>query len=297
MLSLTPGISALQYKQNQRKTISLVSPRLQVRLTARLPNNQFVMFNGNIGNSFPTISYISTAEQAVNAFLLKRGNSELKNTKMYHAMGVYGYNAAKYGLQVMARYQFNHNLPVSCFSQEGTRIIQSWTDRSDNHVIQSNVSVTYRPLQTLSLQLSGLYSCYRYSGYQRMIAHSPSLSFNANYVISNFMISAEVKTPEKWMSNELACVKTPWEYSLACNYSLKNWKFELGTNNPFMKYVRYYSRSFNPIYNESFSITARNHSQTAYLKVAYSFDWGKSLNKTKLQRTETEIENALIKAK
>ncbi|MDE6535510.1 MAG: hypothetical protein K2K82_05805 [Muribaculaceae bacterium] len=297
MLSLMPGISALHYKQNDKKQLNFVSPRFQMRLTARLSNNHFFMVNGNIGNSFPNISYISNAEQSVNAFRLKRGNSELKNTKMYQAMGVYGYNAAKYGLQLMVMYQFNHNLPVSSFSQEGSRIIQSWTDRSDNHVVQSNVSVTYKPLQTLSLNLSGVYTCYMYSGYQRISAHSPSLSFNANYVISNFMISAEVKTPEKWMSNDLARVTTPWEYSLACNYALKNWKFELGTNNPFIKNARYYSRSYNPVFNEVFSLMARNHSQTAYLKVAYSFDWGKNVNKTKLQRTEMQIENALIKAK
>lgn len=297
ILSLMPGISALHYKQNDKKQLNFVSPRFQMRLTGRLSDSQFFMLNGNIGNSFPNISYISNAQQSVNAFRSKRGNPELKNTKMYQAMGVYGYNAAKYGVQLMVMYQFNHNLPVSCFSQEGSRIIQSWTDRSDNHVIQSNVSVAYKPLQALSLKLSGVYSCYRYAGYQRISVHSPSLSFNANYVISDFMISAEVKTPEKWMSNDLMRVTTPWEYSLACNYSVKNWKLELGTNNPFMKNARYYSRSYNPVYNEVFSLTARNHSQTAYLKVAYSFDFGKDIKKTKLQRTETQIENALIKSK
>lgn len=296
-LSLTPGVSALHYRQNDRRQINLVSPRFQMRMSAQLSNNHFFMLTGNIGNSFPSISYISTAEQSVNAFVTKRGNSELNNTKMYQAMGLYGYNAPKYALQFMAMYQFNHNLPVSCFSRDGSKIIQSWTDRNDNHVIQSNVSVTYRPLQTLSLNLTGRYSCYIYSGYQKAIVHSPSLSFNTTYVISNVMISADIKTSEKWMSNDLVRVTTPWEYSFACNYSLKNWKFEVGTNNPFMKNARYVSRSYNPIYNEVLSLTARNHSQTAYVKIAYGFDFGKDVKKTKLQRTETQIENALIKSK
>lgn len=296
-LSLTPGVSALQYKQNNRKHINLFSPRMQLRLTAQLSQNQFIMFNANIGNSFPVISYISTAEQEVNGFLTKRGNPDLKNTKMYHTMAVYGLNASKFGLQVMAMYQFNHNFPVSSYYQEGSRIIQSWTSNCDFHTFQSSVSATYRPLRSLSLQLTGGYTLYEYTGYQREILHSPTLSFNANYVIADFMFSAEVKSPQKWISPDLVHVKTPWDFSLAVNYALKNWKFEVGTNNPFMKHAKYKSQSFNPIYNETYTLIARNHSQTAYIKVAYNFDFGKSVKKSELKRTENQIENALIKAK
>lgn len=295
-LSLTPGVSALHYRQNSRKQINLVSPRLQLRLTAQFPRNQFLLFNGNIGNSFPTISYISTAEQAVNAFLTKRGNPDLKNTKMYHAMAVYGLNTSKFGLQAMVLYQFNHNVPVSSYYCDDSRIIQSWTDNSDFHTFQSTLSATYSPTQSLRLKLTGGYSFYGYTGYQHEILNSPVLSFNANYVIADIMISAEIKTPQKWMGSDLARVKTPWEYSLAVNYGLRNWKFEVGTNNPFMKHARYESRSFNPIYNEAYTLIARNHSQTAYIKVAYNFDFGKSIKKSELKRTETQIENALIKA-
>ncbi len=296
-MSLIPGVSALHYKQNDRKQINLFSPRLNMRLMAQLPLNQFIMFNGSIGNTFPTIAYISTAEQSVNGFLTKRGNPDLKNTKMYQALAVYGINTSKVGLQIMVRYQFNHNLPVSYYTRDGSRIIQSWTSSSDNHVFQSNVSATYRPVQSLNLQLTGGYTFYKYTDYQRKSLHSPTLSFNANYSISNFMILAEVSTPKKWMSYDLASVKTPWEYSLAVNYSLKAWKFEIGTNNPFMKRAKYESRSSNPIYNETYTLIARNHSQTAYVKVAYNFDFGKSIKKSELKRTENRIENALIKAK
>lgn len=295
MLSLIPGMSALHYKQNNHKQLNLVSPRLNLRLTARLPNNQFIMFNGNIGNSFPTISYISAAEQAVNSFLVKRGNPDLKNTKMYHALAVYGYNSSMFGLQLMANYQFNHNFPVSSYTCENSRIIQSWTSNSDFHTFQSSISATYRPIQSLGMMLTAGYTMFNYTGEQKEVTHSPTLSFNVNYTKSNFMVLAEVKTPQKWMSPELARVKTPWEYSLAVNYSLKNWKFEAGTNNPFMKHAKYRLKSFNPIFNENYTLIARNHAQTAYIKVAYSFDFGKSIKKTELKRTENQIENALIK--
>ncbi len=215
-----------------------------------------------------------------------RGNPDLDNTKMYMALGVYGYNTQNFGLQIMMQYMYGHDFTVNNFYREGPRIIQSWTSDADMSQFQSSASATYKPIKSLSLQLTAGYNLYAYSGYQNVKTHSPTLALNATYSISNVMLIAELNTPKKIMGGDLTRIKTPWIYSLAANYSIKNWKIEVGTHNPFTRHATYHFQSFNPIYNTDYKLISRNQSQSVYIKVAFNFDFGKKLQKSKLRRTE-----------
>ncbi len=294
-LSVQPGFSALQYMQQNRNLISIFSPRLGVRCAARLPQNMYLMATVNIGNSFPNIASLTTAEKQVNDYLILRGNPDIKNTKLYNTMWVYGWNTQKFGLQLMAQYQYNHNIPVSSYQQEGDRIIESWTTDENAGYFNSNVSMTYRPVQNLSLMLSGGYNRYDYSGYQSSRVGGIDGRFEVIYYWHDFSLSANVSSPQKTMGLDLAKVKTPWQYGLAVGYTIDSWKFEAGINNPFIKGNSYKFESFNPVYNYCYNLRSQSVGCHGFIKATFSFDGGKKLQRTELKYDKETPADAMLK--
>lgn len=294
-LTVQPGFSALQYKQDSREQISTFSPRLGVRCSIRLPRNMFFMGTVNVGNSFPNIASLTTAEKSVNDYLVIRGNPDIKNTKLYQTMWVYGWNTHKFGLQVMAQYQYNHNVPVSSYRQEGNRIVESWTTDENAGYLNSNVAITYRPVQNLSMMLSGGYNRYDYTGYQSSSVGSFGGRFEVVYYWRDFSISGNVSSPQRVLGMDLTKVRTPWQYGLAIGYAVNSWKFEAGINNPFLKDNNYEFVSFNPVYNSDYSLMAQSTGCHGYVKVTFSFDGGKKLQRTELKYDKEKNEDTMIK--
>lgn len=296
-LMLRPGVSALQYRQRGREQINLFAPRLNLRLTSAIADRQFLMVSCNIGNSFPSLASLSTAEQAVNSLHIIKGNPDIDNTKLYQALVVYGYNSQRVGLQAMAQYQFNHKLPVSSYEAEADRVVESWRTDENSHYLNTNLSLTYRPLKALSLQLSGGYNLYAYRGYQDASVGSWEGKFNGSYYIGNFGANIWVSTHQNVMGMDLAKVTTPWKYGLSVSYALSHWRFEAGAEAPFTKNASYRFVSYNPVYNYANTLVSRTASRHGFVKVAYSFDFGKKIKKDALKPAETQLENSILKAK
>lgn len=295
LLTIQPGFSALQYKQDSREQISTFSPRLGVRCSIKLPRNMFFMGTVNVGNSFPNIASLTTAEKSVNDYLVIRGNPDIKNTKLYQTMCVYGWNTQQFGLQVMAQYQYNHNVPVSSYRQEGNRIVESWTTDENAGYFNSNVSLSYRPLQSLSLMLSGGYNRYDYTGYQSSNVGGIDGRFEIVYYWRDFSISGNVYSPQRVLGVDLAKVRTPWQYGLSIGYAVTSWKFEAGINNPFLRANNYRFVSFNPAYNYDYSLRSQSVGCHGFVKVTFSFDGGKKLQRTELKHEKPQTEDAMIK--
>ena len=294
-LTVQPGLSALQYKQEGRDRISVFSPRLQIRCSVMLPRNMYLMGTVNIGNSFPNIASLTTAERVVNEYLIMRGNPEIKNTKLYNTMWVYGWNTQSFGLQLMAQYQYNHHIPVSCYTTEDSHIIESWTTDENAGYFNSNISMTYRPIQTISLMLSGGYNRYDYTGYQSGCAAGFDGRFEVMYFWRDFAISANINSPQRVMGMDLAKVRTPWQYGLAVGYSVSSWKFEAGVNNPFIKGNSYRFESFNSVYNYGYSLKSRSAGCYGFIKASFAFNGGKKLQRTELKYDKEQTEDTMIK--
>lgn len=294
-LTVQPGFSALQYKQDGRAQISTFSPRLGVRCSIGLPRNMFLMGTVNIGNSFPNIASLTTAEKSVNNYLIIRGNPDIENTKLYSTMLVYGWNTQKFGLQVMAQYQYNHDIPVSSYQQEGNYIVESWTTDENAGYFNSNISLSYRPAQNLSMMLSGGYNRYDYTGSQSSNIDGIDGRFEIVYYWRAFAISGNVSSPQRVMSLDLAKVRTPWQYGLAIGYTVRSWKFEAGINNPFLRDNNYRFVSFNPTYNYDYTLKSHSAGCHGFVKAAFSFDGGKKIQRTQLKYDKERIDDAMIK--
>ncbi|PDP40001.1 hypothetical protein CLI86_14060, partial [Tannerella forsythia] len=101
-----------------------------------------------------------------------------------------------------------------------------------------------------------------------------------NYFIKSFAINVYAKTQEKRLENRtLVFTQTPASYGLSVRYSNRNLMAEAGTENPFTQQAQYREYADYNIYRYDQTQTSRIYQQTAYLKLAYTFDFGRKTSR------------------
>lgn len=91
-------------------------------------------------------------------------------------------------------------------------------------------------------------------------------------------------------------MKSPASYGLSVRYSSKNWMAEVGTNNPFTKHLYYREYADYGVYRYNQEQTSRIYQQTAYIKLAYTFDFGKKTSREN-NNVDRSINSAILKAR
>ena len=108
-------------------------------------------------------------------------------------------------------------------------------------------------------------------------------------------INAFVKTQERALEQStLAFVKVPASYGMSLRYSAKNWMAEVGTDNPFSRNLRYRASAAYGVYSFSQEQQSRIYQQTAYVKLAYTLDFGKK-TKHETDEIDRQINSAILK--
>ncbi len=116
-----------------------------------------------------------------------------------------------------------------------------------------------------------------------------------NYCWKNFAFNIHGKSTGKTLDNYPAFIDTPATYGAFVRWNHKNWMAEAGTDNTFSKHNRtkmYMDMGVYRFHNSSYSET---YQKTGYIKVAYTFDFGKNTSKEQ-RNINTTINSAILKA-
>ncbi len=98
------------------------------------------------------------------------------------------------------------------------------------------------------------------------------------------------------MNIDLVEITMPACYGLSISYNHKNLHAEVGTESPFTsKSEQVYEMTQNA-YHYKNNLTSRTFQQTAYIKLAYTFDFGKKTNRS-YNNVDRSINSAILKAR
>lgn len=294
-LRVAPGLSSLQYQLHGSERVSQIAPRLQLTFAIQPARNQFGQIQAFVGNSFPTIGYLNSATQQVDLIQLKRGNPELDNTRMYRFIAVYGWSLGKVSLQAMGLVNLATTLPITDYWIENQMLVQSYRGDGEWRNYNGNLSVTWMPSNKFNVQINGGYSYHGYFKGARASSACFKGDIQAAYYLEYFAFNAYFRSPEKVMGTDLAKVTTPLSYGLSASWTKNAWRVEIGTDNPFSSRLTYKFRFNSPIYNYANEYYSPTDRRSAYVKVAYSFDFGKK-TKHDSENMDKSIESAILKA-
>lgn len=295
-LKAAPGFSSLQYKLHGEEHIKQFSPRLRARLIYRIDNNQQIQLTSNIGNTFPDISTMNNATQFVDSLMIKRGNSSLIPAKLYTTGLIYGLQTGRFNLQCMVSYLRGKGVTTQFFSEENHNLVQSYTCGNNANVWNAYLSLSYKATDNLRFKLDGSWINLQCQGDLDEWFNSLFAKAQVDYYLKDFAFSLYGKTKEKQMNMDLIRITMPVRYGLLISYSHNNLYAEIGTENPFTrKSKQQYETTIQDIYQIRNNLSCRTYQQTGYIKLAYTFDFGKKTSRS-YNDVNKNINSAILKA-
>lgn len=298
-LYVHPGVSLLQYKLHGDGTFRRVSPRFQLLLSQKLSKSQNLVLGFFLGNSFPQISSLNSVEQQVDLIQVKRGNPDLDRSTLYLFRGNYNLNYRRISLYAGVQYGLFKHLAVDEYFVEGLlndggKLVQTYRSDATEHHVNGRVSLTWRPNNNFNIQVNGVYQLDRYTGGENKSLNSVNGNIKAIYYLNDFAFNVYFRSPSKSLNNMVETT-APLNYGLGISYAHGDFRAEVGTNNPFMKNAEYEYHYLNDIYRYDNTVVSKTASQTAYVKLAYTFDFGKKTSRDK-NNVDKTIDSAILKA-
>lgn len=274
-LRLSPGVSAQFYRVHGARRVSNYSPRAQVVFTCQPGASQYIQLGGAYGNSYPQLSMLTGASTQVDILQLKRGNPDLKQSRLINITGVYSLGIKKVNLQALALFTGCSSLPMVDYLFEQGMLVQTWRGDGKWQQWKPSLSATWTPSSKFNLTCSGGWLYNRYTGGVRLTSACWFADARMSWYLGAFALSAYMATPQKMAGYDRTITRTVWDYGISGSWSKGAFRLEGGFSNPFYRHPRYRSWTDTPQYrSESVQYSPVNR-QSAYLKASYTFDFGK----------------------
>lgn len=292
---INPGVSFLTYRLKGMNSINHLSPRLQTRMAYMIDRTQQLQLAFALGNTFPKINTINNVEQRIDPIIILKGNPKMDNSILLSPRLSYNVSFNKVALETGASYFYqNHSIISDYYIREGN-LISSFRDDCAYHRPSADISISYKPSNSLNMQISGDWSNHlTRSGAGRHNLSSFSGYAMLNYYIGDFSFGAMLSTPTKDLEDYQIRRKTFWKYQLSTMWNHGNWAVEANTNNLFIMNNKTVDCMTTALYSFKRENWNRQYNQYATLKIVYSFDYGKKTSKSP-EYQHNDSESAILK--
>ena len=295
LMNARTGFSSLCYRLNEADYISQLFPRTNVSLRYSISQNQAFTWCGNVGNSFPTITTLNSADQLINSILIKKGNPDQKMSKMYNSMLLYNYFSSRLTLQSGISGDLYRNIDLPTFYAEDGKIINSFNTNNDYYKLMIAVSGTYSILDNLQLMFNVASIHTKFSGIANLKRSMMGGIFELNYTLKNLKFKVSAKTKEKRLTESAAFEDDFIRYSTNIVWSKKSWLAELGLENIFSNDNQLKSKYSSAAYSYISHDYDKPNQGNIYIKLQYKFNHGKKI-KAEKSNINTDIESAIMNA-
>ena len=113
-----------------------------------------------VGNAYPEINTINTAEQTVDMLHVKRGNPYLPKISMYSASANYSVQFGRFNLFGIFMYDTEINTTLPAFFIEGDKVVETFRGDGDYHSFRGGLDLSYKVTDALRLKISGRWAAW-----------------------------------------------------------------------------------------------------------------------------------------
>lgn len=295
---IDPGMSALNYRVHGDKSHCYVNFRGNCWFSYKFMKVHKIGFGFSVQSDVVKLEYLTPTDQTVDFLQVKRGNPNLSNPKYYN--GSFTYNVSLKPATFRFKldyYKVKHQFAPDYYI-ENNKLISSYNSNSDIDLLGTEIQITNRFSNKFSMMTKFRYD-YTDINVKRKYAvlrNCYSASIDINYYNKYLLFNLYAKTPQQTVNETTyAYLRKPGSYGLIIRYSNNNFMCEIGIDSPFTKHNRYCENVDYGVYRYSQVSTNRINQQTAYLKLAYTFDFGKKTSREE-KDINTQIDSAILKA-
>ena len=292
---LRPGLSWMNYKLHTEDVRRYCSLKTSSRFSYQFNKKQQLALTADAGVNQPDISYMNNVDQTVDFLQIKRGNPFLDDMQVYNISLLYNGVFGKLNVVGGTGYSiYTHNVsPI--YYLEGDKLIGSY--RSDGNIYGLGIilNISYHVTDNLRTKLAFKYLNVQTRKNYNINLDSYSAILDINYFLKDFSINLFGKIPtEKIETSTLIVSKSPATYGASVSWSHKGWYIEAGTENPFTRHGRYREHADYGVYQYNQVQTSRIYQRTGYVKLAYTFDFGRKTSRDK-NDVDRSINSAIMK--
>ncbi len=292
---LRPGLSWMNYKLHTEDVRRYCSLKTSSRFSYQFNKKQQLTLATDAGVNQPDISYMNNVDQTVDFLQIKRGNPFLDDMQVYNISLLYNGVFGKLNVVGGTGYSiYTHNVsPI--YYLEGDKLIGSY--RSDGNIYGLGIilNISYHVTDNLRTKLAFKYLNVQTRKNYNINLDSYSAILDINYFLKDFSINLFGKIPtEKIETSTLIVSKSPATYGASVSWSHKGWYIEAGTENPFTRHSRYREHADYGVYQYNQVQTSRIYQRTGYVKLAYTFDFGRKTSRDK-NDVDRSINSAIMK--
>ena len=292
---LYPGVSFLNYR--------LHSQALQRYWTFRTnswiryqPNKNHQFLGGfAMGNNQPDISSMNDMDQTVDFLQIKRGNPYLDNPVIQEFFFTYNAKLNPVNLKLnLWSTILKHNIRSAYFI-EGDKLVNTFRSDATYRKWKAELSASCRISDNLRVNGKLRYEKFEYPSIPGIETDNFFASLDMDYYFKSFTLRGWIKSTERTLDDSsLAITKSPCTYGFSLRYNASNWMAEIGTANPFNAHPHYREYLYTDVYQYNQVRTSRIYQQTGYIKLAYTFDFGKKTSKER-NNVDRSINSAILK--
>lgn len=288
------GMSSLQYRLHGEDKITHMSPRGYMSLIYRIAKKQQLGGGIAIGNAYPEINTINTAEQTVDMLHVKRGNPYLSKITLASASVNYSLQFGRFNLFSIFMYNTELNTTLPAFFIEGDKIVETFHSEGDYHSFHGGLDLSYKITDALRLLANTRWQYGLITGKRREHQNNVYGRLLVNYFWKDFSLNVYGELQKRTLNSTGVYGIQDGRYGLSVSWMHGNWMLEAGTNNPFWKHNKTRSYLVSDVYGYDRYRYDKTNQQSGYVKVAYTFDFGKKTSRDR-KDVNTQINSTILK--
>lgn len=288
-LSLQAGFDLNVYKITERKSVTKIWPRPAITLNYKINDRNNIGLWGVWGTSTPQMAFLNSAEQRVSQYELLRGNPDLKTMKIVQTMMAYNYNKSIFSMSAYATYNSVLDLSKTTYKVEGSDMVSTFITNGDYHKLVTGAGIRIK-LFNKSLDLNAnVNMIYTYiTGLYSNRVVKPEFITSATYFIKDFSFTGYYNPFSKNLTNDLMFTEERADYGITAGWGKAGWIVEAGMKRMFENHAQQTSYYNFDVYSFRNINRMDAFGRQVFVKVSYSFDFGRKIQRQNIQMKQAE---------
>ncbi len=287
--SARPGLSMVNVSLHGYEKQNTVFPRFFTQLTYNPTRQSQLSFDLAIGNSVPSLSARTAAEQPIDLIMSRRGNPSLKNIKMYESNIRYSLQLGRVNIASRLSGQYYPDFTTTAYFTEGDHLVLSYLN-GDYKSATFAPDVTWKITDNFRVSGGGSLSHTERSDHRvKQQLNSASATVGLMYFLGDFSFNLKGNTTNRFTGMDYSYNFTPMNAELSIGWTHGGWRVDAWARTSSRQKKRRWIDVGNYMMN-----TVSHGRFYGMVKVAYTFDFGKKIQRSQRQ-ANISIDSNILK--
>ena len=296
LLNIHPGLSYMTYRLSGSPSINHLTPRLNLMGAYMISKKKRLQLSLALGNTYPSPNTINNARQRIDRIMIRCGNPEMDNSILLMPRLSYHWSLDNLSFSTNLQYYYMNHAIANVYLYDGDYLINTFSSDNRYQRTSLDLSAVYKPSSLLNVKLGGGYSHTDLAGVVNKGVHTLWGNLQVDLSIKDLYVSFMMNTSHRQIVNNQITQKIPWNYSVTIGWDYKMLSLKVNMDNLFFTHQGINNFATSDIYSFSYSTNNQAYNQSASIKVAYTFEYGKKVTRSYIYNS-IGSESAILRGK